>query len=167
VPEEEMVYPPLDEIHVGLRVPPEALARRGYRLPAEAEWECACRAGTETAYSFGEDETLLSAFAHCRDDSLGTPGRVARFRPNELGFFDMLGNVNEWCHDLAGEYPVFPDGRPTTALLSDAVTEQTRRIVRGGTFDVLQSELRSATRKRAAEEWYSRGLGFRIARTLP
>jgi formylglycine-generating enzyme required for sulfatase activity len=75
------------------------LSRRGYRLPTEAEWEYASRAGTVTSYYFGESRELLGRYAWYLDNSEERSWPVGSLLPNALGLFDMHGNVFNWCQD--------------------------------------------------------------------
>ena len=129
----------------------------GYRLPTEAEWEYACRAGTSTAYWFGSDITPKDANYY--DPKIGTPVTVGSYKPNAFGLYDMHGNVSEWCEDWYGEYPF---------ALTDpkgAVTGQ-RLVLRGGGFSSLISTARSSYRNAISPSLRSIDLGFRLARTV-
>ena len=128
----------------------------GYRLPTEAEWEFACRAGTRTAYSFGDKITPKDA--NYRDSKIGKPVAVGSYKPNAFGLFDMHGNVWEWCEDWHGEYPFAvtdPKG-PATG---------NRRVLRGGSFPDLVSGARSSLRLNLTPSIRYNDLGFRLART--
>ena len=128
----------------------------GYRLPTEAEWEYSCRAGTTTAYSFGDKITPKDV--NYDDSGIGKPVEVGSYKPNAFGLYDMHGNVYEWCEDWHGEYPFAvtdPKG-PATGKL---------RVLRGGSFTDLVSTARSSNRGGNSPTNRSYVLGFRLART--
>ncbi len=103
----------------------------GYRLPTEAEWEHACRAGSTTRYPFGDNEAALGAFAWFHGNAEGKPHPVGQKRANPWGLYDTLGNVWEWCQDGcdAGYYATSPPADPP------GPTGATSRVFRGGGFD--------------------------------
>ena len=128
----------------------------GYRLPTEAEWEYACRAGTTTAYSFGDKMTPKDA--NYEDSKIGKPVEVGSYQPNAFGLYDMHGNVWEWCEDWHGEYPfavTYPKG-PATGE---------NRVLRGGSFDLTVSSARSSYRLYITPTDRFNFFGFRLART--
>ena len=125
-----------------------------YRLPTEAEWEYACRAGTTTKYSFGDSESELGEYAWYRANSGNTTHPAGGRKPNAWGLYDMHGNVKEWCQDWYEDYPSGPVTDPTGAASGS------RRVLRGGSFFVQSSYVRSATRN---NRYVS--TGFRPART--
>lgn len=127
----------------------------GYRLPTEAEWEYACRAGT-TGARYG----YLDAIAWYEDKSDGHTRPVRRGAPNAWGFYDMLGNVWEWCWDWHGDYPHRPLTDPVGPDHGD------RRVGRGGSFRYGASYARAAKRRRWFPNLRYDDLGFRVARTL-
>jgi formylglycine-generating enzyme required for sulfatase activity len=128
----------------------------GFRLPTEAEWEYACRAGTKTSYAvgerFGKDQ------ANFLDSKIGKPVFVGSYKSNAFGFHDMHGNVDEWCNDWYGPYakePILnPKGPP----------EGKYRVLRGGAFNFDASYQRSAIRNFIRPTDRDHNLGFRIAR---
>ena len=137
-----------------------------YRLPTEAEWEYACRAGTTTRWSFGEDEDELGKYAWCYENCL--PDRawygheVGTLRPNPWGIYDMHGNVDEWCLDWYGYYP----GSPQTDPLGPPVGPE--RVRRGGSFDSKMRDTRSASRTLLTAGAIRSGTnGFRLLRRHP
>jgi len=130
---------------------------RYYRLPTEAEWEYACRAGTTTAYSFGDDSGDLDDYAWYFDNSevRGEPGyqKIGQKKPNPWGLYDMHGNVSEWVLDqyIADYYKQF-DGKTTTRPLAPPTTEFPR-VARGGCWDDDPDRLRSAARTASNPDW--------------
>jgi formylglycine-generating enzyme required for sulfatase activity len=125
-----------------------------YRLPTEAEWEYACRAGTQTAYFWGDDVDKLDEYAWDVDNA-ETPQPVGKKKPNAWGLYDMHGNVAEWCldHYLPDAYGRFPLDRPTIrpVVLPDA--KEYSYVARGGSWDDDADRLRSAARRGSNPEW--------------
>ena len=154
---------------------------RNYRLPTEAEWEYACRAGTTTAYSYGEDSEQLAVYAWYDENSDEAYHKVGLKKPNPWGLYDIHGNVAEWVLDqhIANYY-----GRQTEQVGYNPLAVPTQlypRVVRGGGWDDETSMLRSAARNGSNEEWKEQdpqipqsiwyhtdalSVGFRIVRPL-
>jgi len=149
-----------------------------YRLPTEAEWEYACRAGSQTRYYSGDDpETLAKvgnvadaafrkSFPEWRNTSHSSDGYVftapvGRFKPNAFGLYDMHGNVWQWCADWYGEdyYKKSPTDDPKGPSSGDG------RIMRGGSWFFGPSDARSAKRRGPMPDFANDELGFRVART--
>lgn len=124
-----------------------------YRLPTEAEWEYACRAGSESAYSFGDDPEELSEHAWFAGNSEEKTHPVGTRKPNAWGLYDMHGNVMEWTMDqyLPDFYAGSGDG-PTMNPLAKP-TQLYPRTVRGGAFNSSAEELRSANRIPSEARW--------------
>ncbi len=106
-----------------------AKTRRAVRLPTEAEWEYACRAGTQTAFSFGDDPSALGEYAWYENNSKKMPHPVGQKKPNAWGLYDMYGNVWEWCADWFGDYPKGPATDPSGPASGKL------RAVRGGVVE--------------------------------
>ena len=142
------------------------LTGKPYRLLSEAEWEYAARAGTQTAYSWGDE--IGKGNANCNGCGSQWDGRqtapVGSFAPNAFGLYDMHGNVWEWVEDC---YHDNYDGAPTDGSAWTAVGDCTYRVVRGGSWQDLPSDLRAANRHRRHSDVIQRKeLGFRVVRTL-
>ena len=139
-------------------------ANEEYRLPTEAEWEYACRAGTTTAYSFGDDASTFGEYGWFSGNTVdGNSGeqyahKVGIKKPNPWGLFDMHGNVWEWCSDgfgttlSGGTDPVGPNGGSDRGL-------------RGGGWGINQDGCRSAYRYDVVPSFRRSALGFRVARS--
>jgi serine/threonine protein kinase/formylglycine-generating enzyme required for sulfatase activity len=152
----------------GMRVVSDYLYVQGYRLPTEAEWEYACRAGTTTAYSPGAAADLLQEYAVFRDVSAGEAWPAAQRKPSDFGLFDMHGNAAEWCQDRYRPYPLDVSlGPPAAAPAGETVQETDLRLVRGGSFLDAPARLRSAARGQLRPDLRQAGVGFRVARSYP
>ena len=114
----------------------------GYRLPTEAEWEYACRAGTETRYSFGNNTSQLRHYAWFKENSGRKPRPVGQKRPNPWGLYDMYGDVWEWCNDFyeVDYYEKSPKENPNGPKTGES------KVVRGGCWDSTADKCRSSFR---------------------
>jgi formylglycine-generating enzyme required for sulfatase activity len=121
-------------------LPEEKKAGRVYRLPTEAQWENACRAGSKTAYLFDDEEGLLPEYGWFNRNSSDRTHTVGLLEPNAWGLYDMHGNVWEWCSDWYGEYPKGAVRNPTGPKVGSD------RVCRGGSWDFEAANCRSALR---------------------
>jgi formylglycine-generating enzyme required for sulfatase activity len=135
-------------------------AREVIRLPSEAEWEYACRAGTATRYSFGDDAKDLGAYAWFRGNSKGEDPPVGRKKPNPWGLFDVHGYVWEWCADCwsPSHEGAAADGSPRV------VPGEKGRVIRGGSWADPADSARSAAREKAPLNHRSDRVGFRCVK---
>lgn len=148
----------------GMKLAPDALDRRGYRLPTEPEWEYACRAGATTNRSFGDDVSHLPFYAVF--DTGPAPQSVGRRMPNDFGLFDMLGNAAEWCQDRY--LPYAPGDNGSSTPTADAhITEDAGRVIRGGAFRDRADRVRCALREKDQPGQRRETVGFRVARSDP
>jgi formylglycine-generating enzyme required for sulfatase activity len=149
-----------------------------YRLPTEAEWEYACRAGSQTTYFFGNDPAFLGEYAWFKTNSKNKYQKVGQKKPNPWGLYDILGNVSEWTLDQYSEKYF------DTASASDPVIKPGSRYprsIRGGSYLDDGSVLRSAARQHSEADWNIRDpqypksrwwltdgmfVGFRVIRPL-
>ena len=141
-------------------LPEEKMAGRVYRLPTEAEWEYACRAGSKSAFPLEDEDDLgfLALYGWFKGNSSGQTHGVCQKKPNSWDLYDMHGNVWEWCSDRYGEYPEGPVIDPV------GPDEGSRRVVRGGFWDCDAQYCRSAQRfKRIPSIPPDSYIGFRVA----
>jgi formylglycine-generating enzyme required for sulfatase activity len=163
LPEAEWCYPK-DPVKIlpGMVMEEGYLQRTGYRLPTEAEWEYACRAGTVTSRPYGGGDDLLDQYGWYARNARGRAVRVGSLKPNDLGMFDLLGNAWEWCHDARAPYP---PGRAEDREQCGPVTAAQERVLRGGGFFSGAPDLRSARRIGLQPQVSFSQAGFRVART--
>ena len=138
----------------------------GYRLPTDAEWEYACKAGTSSKWHFGDDETKLEEYAwYGWDDTWTVPQnsnekthQVGLLKANQWGLYDMHGNVWEWCWDWYGDYPAGPE------IDYDGTISGAYRVIRGGSWYDSAGDTQSVGRDGAYPSGMNNTLGFRVVR---
>ena len=166
IPEDQWCYAPnsTKSFDKGMEI---RVGREGYRLPSEWEWEYACRAGSVTDYCFGTPEELLGRYAWYASNSNRRTWPVGTLRPNDLGLFDVHGNVVRWCLDVYEDYGVTAKPVPTMGSEENGgvVDEKARRVMRGGAFNYRPTNLRSANRAGNRPGNRNYVIGFRPART--
>ena len=178
IPESEWCYPANEMIKSGMEIPKDYLKRKGYRLPTEAEWEYASRAGSVTSRFYGESDELLSEYAWYsknppkKKDDPNDPNDpqhtypVGQLKPNAYGLFDIYGNVWEWCDSRRQPYTSSNTiDEPTENFF---ITDSVAMTRRGGSFSYDREVMRSA--HRGALNYFPNqrrdNVGFRIAKTL-
>ena len=129
---------------------------RGWKfaLPTEAQWEYACRAGTTTRYSWGDN--ITPQLANYNESGINKTVEVGSYKANPWGFFDMHGNVWEWTADWHGAYP------SSSVIDPRGPSNGSNRVVRGGSWDNTGAYLRSARRSQDDPSDRSRYIGFRL-----
>lgn len=139
-----------------------AQTRQTYRLPSEAEWEYACRAGRQTRWCFGNEQSRLSDYAWFESNADGKTHPVGEKEANAFGLYDMHGNVWEWVED--GVH-INCEGAPVDgSAWLDSITDH--RVYRGGSWSSLPWVLRAASRVRDTAVYRYDSVGFRVARTF-
>jgi serine/threonine protein kinase/formylglycine-generating enzyme required for sulfatase activity len=157
IPKDQWCYRPnhRGEFAAGMKLAPGCPRLAGYRLPGEAEWEQACRAGSATLWSCGNAEELIEKYAWVYANAAATSHPVGSLKPNDLGLFDMHGNVWQWCQEA------FERNADKEAL-----ADQVNRIVRGGSYVNGVAGAYSANRTGIEPAAVHVHVGFRPARTL-
>jgi hypothetical protein len=168
IPRDQWCYDPASGNYgPGMRAKEKFWELSGYRLPTEAEWEYACRAGTVTSRYYGTSERLLPQYAWYLANGEDHTWPIGLLKPNDWGLFDMLGNASEWCFDRIRRYPqqqdrVFEDTPPT-----EAVVATDRFVQRGGDFVTRPSLVHSFNRFNNVPNYDGSEIGFRPARSYP
>jgi len=144
----------------GERVTVRDIKGSGFRLPTEAEWEYACRAGSTTKYSFGDDPRKLGEYGWYNENSDGKTHIVGQKRRSDFGLYDMHGNVAEWCWDGGDVYHY----AQSAVVNPQGPAEASQRVIRGEGWSSSPRGCRSAFRFRDAPDVRNCYLGFRVAR---
>jgi serine/threonine protein kinase/formylglycine-generating enzyme required for sulfatase activity len=165
IPEDQWCYAPnaTGQYAEGMKIKAGYWKLTGYRLPMEAEWEYACRACSQTKWSYGQGEELLEKYAWYGRNSLGTTHVAGTLKPNDLGLFDMQGNVWQWCQDCLG-----PAGGEKEVDKTDIkeINNEILRTLRGGSFYYYAENASPAYRYRNDPANRNFDWGFRPARTF-
>jgi formylglycine-generating enzyme required for sulfatase activity len=158
LPKEQWCYLPNGQgkFAEGMKLAPNHQRLQGYRLPSEAEWEYACRAGTVTAWSCGNAEDLLEKYAWYGQNESSKAHPVGALKPNDLGFFDMHGDLWQWCQDTW-------DGKED----KEGIKDEIRRVLRGGSGFEGAGFMQWHVRSLSIPSNHPARTGWRLARTFP
>ena len=148
----------------GMTIRADALSRTGYRLPTEAEWEYACRSGTGTSRYYGVSVNMLGRYAWFLATSPDRAQPCGSLLPNDLGLFDMLGNVYEWCQERVLSYEPGKGISKNDINMKLSIIDKHPRLLRGGAFS-RPAFVRSAFRYGNQPSLRDFINGFRLART--
>lgn len=170
IPREEWCYLPNrnGEYSTGMTIVPNALKRRGYRLPTEAEWEFACRSGATTSRYFGQSLDLVNQYACNVMNSFGRrTALVGSYKPNEFGLFDMLGNTLEWTQSLFLDHAVTAHVQLNhSSSESEVISDQQKRPLRGATLAHPPETVRNSFVDAYPPNVGVYGVGFRLIRSM-
>lgn len=128
-----------------------------FRLPSEAEWEYAARAGSKTTFFFGDNSEPLTQYAWISDNSENSTKPIGLLSPNKWGFLDIYGNVREWCLDGYGPRP---SGKLKNPLIAWSNMD---KVSRGGSWDSCDACCKTAKRMNYGKNYQSSDIGFRLA----
>ncbi len=174
VPESQMCYPRVAEIQkcqqrkAPLRLPAGYLTRTGYRLPTDAEWELACRAGARTSRHYGGAQDLLAAYSWHLDNAEERAWPVGQKKPNDFGLFDLHGNVIQWCQDhfQRNRFESILSGRLVVDEMDDGMVRDTSTcFMRGGSSSPAPRIVRAAYFEGRVPAYRNDVVGLRVART--
>jgi formylglycine-generating enzyme required for sulfatase activity len=171
IPKDQWCYEPSTDgkFAAGMKIAQNYLRRTGYRLPTEAEWEHACRAGAETGYSFGEADDLVAKYGWYVANSPNRMQAVGMLRPNDNGLFDMHGNAGEWTQSVWTQslfWGLLKLADHQGVAASEGVKDKDSRVFRGGSFNYRAVYVRSAFRQRLEPRVRGIYVGIRPARTF-
>ena len=169
IPKEEWCYlaNAAGKYEAGMKMAANYLKRTGYRLPTDAEWEYACRAGAETGWAFGESDDLLGKYGWYMLNGSSTSHPVGRLLPNDLGLFDMHGNNFEWCQDAYKARGKGGNGKAIEDMEdSGEIRNENTRVLRSGSFSNPAGIERSAYRAYSVPANRISDYAFRPAKTI-
>jgi formylglycine-generating enzyme required for sulfatase activity len=169
IPKDQWCYQPNEqgEYAQGMRIIGDFLRRTGYRLPTEEEWEFACRAGSITSRYYGQNIDLDNHYTWSVQNSLGRrTALVGSLKPNDFGFFDMLGNTLDWCHNPFHDHSSLAASEPgSDRSKSELVSDQQMRALRSPTLAHCPETVRAAFFDVYAPNAKVYGVGLRVSRT--
>ncbi len=165
LPREQWCYDPDQSFSDGMRMYPDMLERTGYRLPTEAEWEYACRAGSVTKRFSGESERELGNYVwYSVNSNQAASCPVEALKPSDWGLFSTIGNVYEWTHTPNSNYRYRLAEIAKTGEMGK-LNDKVGRLIRGGSFGNRSSNVRSSDRVFNSPDVQNSASGFRISRT--